>query len=110
MNRHRGWLFILFSAVAVLLLVAPYAKAQGCALCYTQAAASGRRMINALRNGIIILVVPPMFLSALFSSLVYRKRHQFRRADYAPKDVSNAISTTTLISSGVQALPPKDSW
>jgi hypothetical protein len=32
---------------------------QSCALCYTQAASAGARMIQALRSGILILIVPP---------------------------------------------------
>jgi hypothetical protein len=66
--------------------------AQSCALCYTQAASSGSRMIQALRDGILILVIPPMFLSVGFTVLAYRKRNQFRRPDssglddFEPKD------------------------
>ena len=48
--------------------------AQGCALCYTQAAGSTQRFIQALRSGIIILMVPPMFLSVMFTVMAYRRR------------------------------------
>jgi hypothetical protein len=68
--------------VLFLLLGSSAASAQGCALCYTQAAASGNRMIHALQQGIIILVVPPMFLSILFTALVFKKRNEFRNAEY----------------------------
>jgi len=64
--------------VAVLLLFAIPAFAQNCALCYTQAASSGTRLIGALRSGIIVLIVPPMFLFAGITWLAYRKRNQFR--------------------------------
>lgn len=70
-------------AFCILLLFSTIpAHAQGCALCYTQAASSGHRMIQALRNGILILVIPPMFLSVAFTVLVYRKRNQFRDSVY----------------------------
>jgi hypothetical protein len=64
--------------VASLLLFAIPAFAQNCALCYTQAASSGTRFIGALRSGIIVLIVPPMFMSAGITWLAYRKRNQFR--------------------------------
>jgi len=54
------------------------AAAQGCALCYTQAAASGNHFVEALQNGILALLLPPMFLSAGIAWLAYRKRNQFR--------------------------------
>jgi len=72
-NRARRVL-----TVAVLLLFAIPAFAQNCALCYTQAASSGKRFIGALRSGIIVLIIPPMFMSAGITWLAYRKRNQFR--------------------------------
>jgi hypothetical protein len=64
---------------SALLLCAVPAFSQSCALCYTQAAASGPRFIAALRNGILVLVVPPMFMSVGITWLAYRKRNQFRQ-------------------------------
>lgn len=71
---------VLIAAVAVLLFAAP-AFSQSCALCYTQAAASGGKFIAALRSGIVILMVPPMFMSVGITWLAYRKRNQFRSTD-----------------------------
>jgi hypothetical protein len=68
-------------AVLVALTLPPLAFPQGCALCYTQAAASGARMIRALRNGIIVLILPPLFMCAGAMVLAYRKRNQFNQAD-----------------------------
>ncbi|MGA7293884.1 MAG: hypothetical protein WBW85_15220 [Terriglobales bacterium] len=65
-------------ASLILLMAAIPAFGQGCALCYTQAAASGARMIAALRSGILILVIPPMFLSVGVIVLAYKRRNQFR--------------------------------
>jgi hypothetical protein len=69
---------IASAAAVALLLAAPQALlAQGCALCYTQAAASTQRFIQALRSGIIILMVPPMFLSVMFTVMAYRRRNTY---------------------------------
>jgi hypothetical protein len=66
------------AVAALLTLFAPQALfAQGCALCYTQAAASTQRFIQALRSGILILVIPPMFLSVMFTVMAYRRRNTF---------------------------------
>jgi len=74
-------LFILF------VLAAPVpAFSQSCALCYTQAASASARMIEALRSGILILVVPPTLLSIGMIFILYRKRNQFR----PPGDISDS--------------------
>ena len=68
---RRG--FVVMTAFVALLT--PQALfAQGCALCYTQAASSTQRFIQALRSGIIVLMVPPMFLSVMFTVMAYRRR------------------------------------
>jgi len=64
----------------VLLASAP-AFAQNCALCYTQAASTGERMIAALRSGILILVIPPTLGSIGMLFVVHHKRNQVRRSD-----------------------------
>ena len=64
-------------AVAVVWLFAVPASSQSCALCYTQAASSGARLLGALRSGILVLIVPPMFMSVGITWLAYRKRNQF---------------------------------
>jgi hypothetical protein len=78
--------FLLTSValVGLLTFTAPRpAAAQSCALCYTQAASSGSRMIQALKSGILILIVPPTVLSVGMIFVLYRKRHQVRPADDA---------------------------
>ena len=54
----------------IILASAVPALAQSCALCYTQAASSGRQMIEALRSGILILVIPPTLGTIAFLFLV----------------------------------------
>ena len=63
------------AGLAFLLLISPtYLHAQGCAMCYQSAAASGARLIHALKNGIVILMIPPLLMTGLFARLVYRRR------------------------------------
>jgi len=84
MKVERPFLCIATALVAIALLAAPLpAFSQSCSLCYTQAASAGARMIQALRSGILILIVPPTFMSVGMIFIVYRKRNQFRQADDA---------------------------
>jgi hypothetical protein len=67
----------------VLVIVSPEAFPQNCALCYTQAASSGSRMIEALRSGILILIVPPTLMWLVLGIILYAKRNHFKDADNA---------------------------
>jgi len=81
----RSPLLIVVALIALVVLSAPLpAFSQSCALCYTQAASAGGRMIQALRSGILILIVPPTFMSVGMIFIVYRKRNQVRRNDDDP--------------------------
>jgi hypothetical protein len=64
-----------------LLILSPPAFSQSCALCYTQAASSGSRMIEALRSGILVLIVPPTLMWLVLAAILYIKRNRFRRGD-----------------------------
>jgi hypothetical protein len=69
---------LVFPTVSLLwLLAAPLGFAQSCALCYSQAAGSGSRMIQALRSGILMLVVPPILICVAITWMAYKKRNQF---------------------------------
>jgi len=83
---RRGALLVLSSLVPSL------AAAQNCALCYTQAAASGSRMIQALRSGILILAIPPMVICLGISWMAYKKRNQFN--EDLPSDTSDPSVNT----------------
>jgi hypothetical protein len=65
----------------VLLAAAP-AFSQSCALCYTQAASAGARMIQALKSGILILVIPPTLGSIGVIFVMRRKRNQVRQTEF----------------------------
>ncbi|MGD1215795.1 MAG: hypothetical protein ABR861_12495 [Terriglobales bacterium] len=53
------------------------AWSQTCALCYTQAAGAGPRMIQALKSGILVLIFPPMGICIGLMVMSYKKRNQF---------------------------------
>lgn len=76
------WLRLGAILVGLLLLTAPPAFSQSCALCYSQAASAGARMIQALRSGILILIIPPTLGTIGMIFIVHRKRNQVRRTDY----------------------------
>ena len=88
MRVERPFLLLGIALIALVMLAAPLpAFSQSCALCYTQAASAGAPMIQALRSGILILIVPPTCMSVGMIFIVYRKRHQFREgADSALAD------------------------
>jgi hypothetical protein len=70
---HNTRALVLFASLAIPSIV----SAQSCALCYTQAAGSGDRLVQALRSGIVILVVPPMLICVGIGVMAYKKRNQF---------------------------------
>ena len=68
------------SVFAAALISAQAAFAQGCALCYNDAAATGPQGITALRHGILILAIPPMLIFAALFAILYKRRnlhHEF---------------------------------
>ena len=74
-------IFLATMLAGIALLAPAPAFSQSCALCYTQAASAGARMIEALRSGILILVIPPTFLTAFAFFVLHRKSGQFKQAD-----------------------------
>jgi hypothetical protein len=79
MKPSRAIWILGIALVGLIILLAPVpAFAQSCALCYTQAASSGSRMIQALKSGIIILIAPPTFMSLGVIVVCYRRRNKTR--------------------------------
>ncbi|MGA8617075.1 MAG: hypothetical protein WB660_00935 [Candidatus Sulfotelmatobacter sp.] len=79
MRLSRSIWLLGIAIVGLIILLAPVsAIAQSCALCYTQAASSGSRMIQALKSGILILIAPPTFMSIGLLFVCYRKRNKTR--------------------------------
>jgi hypothetical protein len=79
---------IVKSLLSTLAMVAlsSVSYAQNCTLCYTQAASAGSRVIQGLRSGILVLIIPPMFMSIGITVLAYRKRNQFSRTEPPAQD------------------------
>jgi hypothetical protein len=78
-NEMKSSILRISASIAgfsLLLLRASALQAQGCALCYQSAAASGTHFIQALKDGILILLFPPIFISAGIAVMAYRKRNQ----------------------------------
>ena len=73
--RINSWVKAVLAGATVLTANAA-GYAQGCALCYTQAAGAGHRFIQGLRTGILVLIVPPMFMSVGITYLAYKKRNR----------------------------------
>ena len=87
---------VLRASVLVLSCLVPtLAAAQNCALCYTQAAASGSRMIQALRSGILMLVIPPMLICVAITWMAYKKRNQFNE-DFPSDTPDPDVNTSQL--------------
>jgi len=68
----------LIGLALLFLFFSPrYLHAQGCAMCYQSAAASGARFIHALKSGIVVIVIPPLLMTGIFARFVYRRRNLF---------------------------------
>jgi len=68
--------------VAMGLLAIPGALwAQSCPLCYQSAASGGPRLVQALRNGVLVMFFPPLLILGGICYAAYRKRNQFNSID-----------------------------
>jgi hypothetical protein len=70
--------FLVLALSALLVSVAPSAAAQGCAMCYQNASATGPQGAQALRHGILILMLPTLTLFTGIFALIYRRRNVSR--------------------------------
>jgi hypothetical protein len=82
-SKHPFQFLTIAVAAFAMLAFSPAAFSQSCALCYTQAASAGHRMIEALRSGILVLVVPPTLMWLVIAAIAHAKRNQFKHADQA---------------------------
>jgi hypothetical protein len=77
----RRWPLLVFTLLALAFVAFPLpAFSQNCALCYTQAASAGARMIQALKSGILILIIPPTLGSVGMIFVMRHKHHRTRGA------------------------------
>ena len=67
---------LVATVLAPFALAAPHAAAQGCAMCYQNAAAAGSNAQAGLRHGILILLIPALALfSGILGALYQRRDH-----------------------------------
>lgn len=59
---------------AAILLIAANASAQGCAMCYQNAASAGAGAQAGLRHGILILLIPALGVFGGILGALYRRR------------------------------------
>lgn len=69
-------------AAAIGYLLAPLlAKAQSCAMCYTTVAAAQHATSQALKSGILVLLVPSVAIVGGIGVFVFRSRDTFNEPD-----------------------------
>jgi len=72
-----GKWMVWLGTVSLTVLSSSLAFAQGCAMCYNNAAATKASGQQALRSGILILMFPPLFMLAGIFVAVWRRRNKF---------------------------------
>jgi hypothetical protein len=82
-----SWTMRLAGLAASLMSAASRATAQGCAMCYQNAASSGAQGGAALRHGILILLAPALSVFVSIFVLIYRRRSAARQELEAPRFV-----------------------
>ena len=76
----NGWLSRA-AALMGLLVIPLTLGAQSCPLCYQSAASGGPHFLQALRNGILVLFIPPLLILGAIFYVAYRKRDQFNSTE-----------------------------
>jgi len=85
-SRHAVKWVVWLIAATVLLSASSLVYAQGCAMCYTSAAASKAGAMHALRSGIFILLLPVLAMCSGISVIIYRSRDRFLgAAEWSPE-------------------------
>jgi hypothetical protein len=64
---------ILACVVVGLFGVSLPARAQGCILCYTSTLAAGKGVQDALRDGVLVLLIPVALLLIAIAVLIWRR-------------------------------------
>src|SRR5208282_2687891 len=76
--------FCVLTFAFAFCLLPTVLSAQGCAMCYNSASAAKAGAKEALANGVLILLLPPMVFFALITVVVYRHRNRFRETPVVP--------------------------
>jgi hypothetical protein len=88
--RIRSWVARAAAVAAAGMAAAPRVLAQGCAMCYADAAAQGPRARQSLDFAILTLLVPSVLLFAgvLFAAFRRRERDLARTEDPGPSQTA----------------------
>ncbi len=78
---------LAFAASVVALATSTVAWAQSCPLCYRAAAASKAGALQALRSGVLILMIPPVLIFGVVTMMAVRGRDRFNDQDVAPGEL-----------------------
>src|SRR5438552_16290729 len=80
----------ILAAVILIVMFASSTVAwgQGCAMCYNSAAAAKASAIQALKQGILVLLFPPLAMFIGIFALAFRLRHRFNDVVTSEKFVS----------------------
>jgi hypothetical protein len=76
--------------LAMMLSVTVSAWAQGCPFCYNAAAATKAGGLRALRNGILILMIPPVLIVGVVCLMAIRSGDRYRTDLVAEPDLDPA--------------------
>ena len=83
--------------IAGLFAALADAAAQGCAMCYQNAAATGVQGRSALQHGILVLFVPAIGIFGGILLLLYSRRHVSGRSAGLPQDSSEAVRRHSIV-------------
>ena len=91
----RPYARLALAAATSGLMSPTAAAAQGCAMCYQSASAAKQAGIQALENGVLILLVPPLLI---FAAIIWRTFRASER-DAADMDADSRLRGIDLTSS-----------
>ena len=103
-----GWIAWLIATV-VLFSASSLVYAQGCAMCYTSAAAAKAGAVHALRSGILILLLPVLVMCSGITVVIYRSRDRFLGgAEWSPAQERELHDLITQMDAGAPHRRPAD--
>jgi hypothetical protein len=78
LNAWRRWIAGA-GGLLVALNCATVGWSQGCSMCYNSAAAAKGSAVEALKHGILILLIPPLAMFVGIFALAFRRRNRFNQ-------------------------------
>ncbi len=94
-EERRNWAEVVAAAVLVLAGSA-VARAQSCAMCYNTAAAAKAAAIQALRSGILVLLIPVVLMFIGIFLMAFRSKERFAEPDSEQIDYNQEFSRYEL--------------